>query len=683
MRFRSLVAHTCAAVILTGPLLAAPAFADTCIAQTDPTLGAVCALPGGLFQLEADRGTRLVVHGADAPVSEAPSDAVATDPSCVANPNAENHMVVIYAHPVDVASQYSSRLAPIRQLVREANGRLREEASEAGAVADYKVRCGSDGQVTVISEQLPTPSTVDSFNSVVNDLRALGYSQTYRKYWVWYEGSAGGASGTGHMYLDDSRSVNNANNAAPGTASTFAVQWGAVAGYSSRTWMHENAHNLGAVSDNAPDSSTYGHCVDGRDVMCYDDNSDPAVPRYSSTVCTDREHFDCGHDTYFNPDPPSGSWLDQNWNLAWVQNRFFRMRPTVGWDVADRSVSEAAGSLNLDFTRAGIAETSLQVRVQTASGSADASDFTPLDTTITVAGGQRSVSIPVEITADGVSEGSETFTVLLSTGPDAEVTLTTTTVTITDAALGPSVISSLTPDFTVREDAGVVQVMLERTGDTSQPASVTLTSSDRSAALTPPDTVSFATGDSLVSVPVTILDDSLGEPTREVTLALGSPDGATIGNPSLIRVTIEASDLQPDAMISDVISGGFLGNGTYNLTARGQRKLQQGRAYERRSYFVMVQNDGPETASFTLRRSATPSGTKLYAFDQLTGENLTWPLRRGYQIRLAPGQARKIKINTWVTASVRAGDRRSFWVSGNWAGDRWMADKVTGIIERR
>ena len=80
--------------------------------------------------------------------------------------------------------------------------------------------------------------------------------------------------------------------------------------------LHELTHNLGAVGGTAPHASLYGHCYDGRDVMCYDDGG---LPQPLTTGCplipgVMNQVFDCGGDDYFNVAPAAGSYLATKWN---------------------------------------------------------------------------------------------------------------------------------------------------------------------------------------------------------------------------------------------------------------------------------------------------------------------------------------------------------------------------------
>jgi hypothetical protein len=75
-------------------------------------------------------------------------------------------------------------------------------------------------------------------------------------------------------------------------------------------------HNFGGVQHSAPHSSHAGHCIDDYDVMCYDD-SDTAPPMRID--CADQAleyRYDCGHNDYFHPAPPKGSYLATHWNAA-------------------------------------------------------------------------------------------------------------------------------------------------------------------------------------------------------------------------------------------------------------------------------------------------------------------------------------------------------------------------------
>lgn len=410
---------------------------EACVDVTVVGLGDACRRPNGLLQIDADSGTGLLVHGPDfaAIGSEVPVAAASPRPPVCA-PAGTRRMIVVYARPADATNKYSDRVGMIRGLVADSNAQLNLEAQARGATADYRVACDEDLKVTVRNEVLPTLAGVDSFGSVVSDLRSKGYTSTTEKVWVWYEGSVGsGIAGTGHLYWDESRSVDNRNNGGPGTSSTFAVLWGAVAGYSVRTWMHENGHNLGAVQKGAPDSTGAAHCTDGQDVMCYADGGAP----YDPNVCTDRVYFDCGHDSYFNPDPAAGSYLATHWNLAWSRNLFLDMKPTMALPQSSASVNEQAGEVNVVVHRRGVIDT--QVPFTWNIEPADTSDVGTTAGSDYFDSGQRSLTLTIPIIQDDIEEDTEVFSITFASSQVGSAPVSMT-LSIADGSNDPEVPST-------------------------------------------------------------------------------------------------------------------------------------------------------------------------------------------------------------------------------------------------
>ena len=54
--------------------------------------------------------------------------------------------------------------------------------------------------------------------------------------------------------------------------------------------------------------------------MCYSDGGDRDTGIWHR--CDDFDHFDCGHDDYFDSAPEPGEYLATHWNLGWPLNRF-------------------------------------------------------------------------------------------------------------------------------------------------------------------------------------------------------------------------------------------------------------------------------------------------------------------------------------------------------------------------
>jgi hypothetical protein len=185
----------------------------------------------------------------------------------------------------------------------------------------------SDQEIDVTSVRLPQPRSayIDDFDSVEHDVRAalpdlpanwdlmiLADSLTYQTGW----------RGEGEVYdTDDSPDASNANNRGGLTSILWAPSRAPSDSSDSGVWwpdgfLHELTHNMGGVQSTAPHHTSYGHCYDEHDVMCYDDGSGIQMvnvcPNVSGAIA---EVYDCGNDDYFSPLPGAGSYLATHWNV--------------------------------------------------------------------------------------------------------------------------------------------------------------------------------------------------------------------------------------------------------------------------------------------------------------------------------------------------------------------------------
>ena len=93
------------------------------------------------------------------------------------------------------------------------------------------------------------------------------------------------------------------------------------------------------------------------------------------------------------------------------------VRPAVGVSIADRTAAEGdSGTTAFNFTvRLSAAQTvPVSVNVTTHPGTAGATDFTPLTTTVVFAPGQTGRTVTVRVVGDTTTEPDESFTVVLS-----------------------------------------------------------------------------------------------------------------------------------------------------------------------------------------------------------------------------------------------------------------------------
>lgn len=713
LRRRGRLIALAASVLVLAPnlqLRAAPSWCPKGV-EFMPAVGRACAMPNGLLQLEIDRGTQRYTHGADVLPAESgleTSNATPSDPTCVTDNG--YRILVTYAHPAG-QGDYGARAPQIRDLVRSANGRLDQEVGEFGGSGSYRVACEAGGQITVENQALSTGSVSD-FSSVVSALTSLGgaYDNPKVKHWVWYEGRTSwtGVSGTGHIYDDDDLQLENKNNGNASSVSTYAIQWGMCCNSSSGafsvgTWMHELGHNLGAVQGGgtgivaSPHSTSGGHCNDGLDIMCYADGSSNSS--YSGSVCTDRAHFDCNHDDYFNPAPTAGSYLASHWNVASCFNRYMAFSycggggsvtpATLRFADASISVDEAAGAATLVVRRDGSTSAAASATVSVASGSASAgTDLANTRTIVSVPAGQSSASVQIPIVDDTLDEPNETFTATLSQPAGATLaTPTTATVTIVDndetpapPPPGGSSVTFLMQGMAVTENVGTLSVPVTRSGSTTGGLSVMVSrtgTSDPAEGVVPSGVI-FPSGQSSATIPVTITDDAAAEGDETIVLSLTPTDATTsVGAIGSMTITVAASDIQPDATIS-ASDGSVRGAGVLNATGDGQTvgaNSRYGRGPVVRT--VTIRHDGPQPVEILLRRSRKPPGTVTTVL--LSGVEIVGTRA----ITIDPGQAITLQVLMRFSRVLPNNAVRSVSVTAKRNSDGLRLDVVRAQLRHR
>jgi chitodextrinase len=160
----------------------------------------------------------------------------------------------------------------------------------------------------IVTKVAVSAAALGNFGATNRELGAQGFNRRDRKYVIFADANV--YCGIGGFAGDSKPTADNRSNFGPSYGRTDSGCWGAG------TASHELGHNLGAVNNNAPNTSGGGHCVDEYDVMCYSDS--PNFPEMQFK-CADRANnarLDCNHDDYYSTAPPAGSYLATHWNVA-------------------------------------------------------------------------------------------------------------------------------------------------------------------------------------------------------------------------------------------------------------------------------------------------------------------------------------------------------------------------------
>lgn len=248
---------------------------------------------------------------------------------------------------------------------------------------------------------------------------------------------------------------------------------------------------------------------------------------------------------------------------------------------ATASVSEAAGSITITVTRDN-SQGAVTVPYSLANGTAmgglnctnqnnvNAVDFINGGGTVTFANGVSTATITVPICNDNFDESNETFSVIL--GPQSGVTggatiggANTTVVTILDDENGTIQFSASTVSFD--EGVGSATITVTRTnsqgtvavdytlanGTATGGASCATNGVDYiNPAGSPDGTLVFGNGVTTQTFTVQICNDAFDEPNETFTATLSNPqNGALLGTPTTITVTITDNDATPGLSIGD------------------------------------------------------------------------------------------------------------------------------------
>jgi hypothetical protein len=227
------------------------------------------------------------------------------------------------------------------------------------------------------------------------------------------------------------------------------------------------------------------------------------------------------------------------------------------------TVSQTAGSVTLTVTRSGSGAAAATVDFVTADNTAHAgANYVATAGTLTFAPFVFSQTITVPIINDNVHEGDTNFNVVLSNPTGANIDNATGTVTVidTDAA---AVFQFSPASYSVSEGAGSAQLIVTRTGSPLGTFTMNFATSDVTANFgtdyTPAiGTLTFGPGDTLKTINVPIINDSIHEPdeTFNVTLSNLSGVGGQLGNgtgaaTNTATVTIVDDDAPPAFSVSD------------------------------------------------------------------------------------------------------------------------------------
>jgi hypothetical protein len=230
---------------------------------------------------------------------------------------------------------------------------------------------------------------------------------------------------------------------------------------------------------------------------------------------------------------------------------------TFQFSAAMYSVTEGGAAPQVTVTRSGGTGGTVPINWTATGGSATGgalpttpgADYAPTSGVLTFGPGIASLKLPLTIVNDTLAENAETIdlalTLPLSAPPGAAVSgQTTATLTILDNDSGGTIQFAVAAQ-TVAENVagGKANLVINRTG-TNLAGGITVsyaaTGGDVSAITLPMGTLTFAAGQTSLTLPVPIGSNAAAEPDRSVTITLSNPQsagGAGGGNAPVLGMT--------------------------------------------------------------------------------------------------------------------------------------------------
>ena len=178
-----------------------------------------------------------------------------------------------------------------------------------------------------------------------------------------------------------------------------------------------------------------------------------------------------------------------------------------------------------------------------------------------------------------------------------------------------------------------------------------------------------------------VVNDPRPEGPETVTVVLSDPSAGTrLGSLDSATLTIQASDQQPDGWISTASTSGYLGNNIYNTTAAAQTKKVNARRTQTRTFYARIYNDGTLRNTFTIKGSASQTGTRVRYYHGTTDVTTRLLSSTRWHVSCAPRGYVLVRAVIHLTSTAHIGTTKTADVTASWVGDGTRNDRVRGAV---
>ncbi|WP_316829641.1 Calx-beta domain-containing protein [Pedobacter aquatilis] len=272
----------------------------------------------------------------------------------------------------------------------------------------------------------------------------------------------------------------------------------------------------------------------------------------------------------------------------------------------------------------------------TLTGTAtEGTDYTTVTKTVTIPAGQTSATINIPVLTDAIVEGNETVIATLTASNNTGVTFGTTpaTINIIDNTVATVTVTA-TADGAEPSTPGEFTFTLSNASTTATVINFTVsgTATSGSDYTTLGTTVTIPAGQTVVKIPVNVLDDNLAEGTETVVLTMNAMTSNGLITASTIPAVVNITDNRPpvasapaittaeDTAVSGAITatdpdgnpltytlGNAPGHGTVVLNTNGTYTYTPAANYNGSDSFTVTVSDGKGgVATVTINVTITP-----------------------------------------------------------------------------
>jgi len=227
--------------------------------------------------------------------------------------------------------------------------------------------------------------------------------------------------------------------------------------------------------------------------------------------------------------------------------------------VNDVFVNESDGDAHFVIWLDHASATAVTVSYQTVSASAVAgSDFTAVTSSVTFAPGEVVKIVDVALVNDASAEGDEQLSLKLTAATGGAVLANAQGVATIENNDGPTALSPIltVEDITVSEGPNAIATFVLKLSQPS--ANVTTVSFSQTSAsafsfsdyVSVADTVTFAAGETVKTVSIALIQDTIVEPNKSFFLQLSSPVGLTLWQATALATIIDNATAGPAPLVS-------------------------------------------------------------------------------------------------------------------------------------